>query len=105
MSATQFKLAAIGTYMVNWQVSIDEQAQLVLALDSGAGPVELLSTVVGRSTGTSQIVGSRLITTNVVNSLLTVRNPSAGLFAFTVTPNAGNFFQAVSASLVITRLQ
>jgi hypothetical protein len=96
---TTFNLAAIGTYMVSWQVSVDEPGQLMLALDG----TELNPTVVGRATGTSQIVGNKIITTSVVNSILTVVNPSGNAAALTITPIAGGT-RPVSASLVITRL-
>jgi hypothetical protein len=99
-SGTQFQLAAIGTYMVSWQVSISETGQLVLELNG----TELLTTVVGRATGTSQIVGIRLITTVAINSILRVVNPTGNSGALTVTPYAGGL-RPVSASLVITRMQ
>ena len=99
-SPSQFVLPDIGTYQVSWQVSIDEAGQLVLELDG----VELQETVVGRATGTSQIVGSRIITTSVINSILSVRNPTGNSTALTITPSAGGT-HPVSASLVIVRLQ
>ena len=99
-SATQFELASIGTYQVSWQVSVAQAGQLVLAINGVAD----LTTVVGRATGTSQISGSRIITTTVINSLLQVVNPTGNLTVLTITTNAGGA-QAVSASLVITRLR
>ncbi len=98
-----FTLSAIGTYEVSWQVSVTEQGQLVLGLDSGAGTVELAHTVVGRATGTSQISGHILITTTVIDSVLSVRNPSGNSTALTITPLAGGT-HPVSATLVIRRI-
>ncbi len=71
-SPTQFVLPAIGTYQVNFQVSVSEPGQLVVGLDSGAGPSELAYTAVGRATGTSQIFGTCLVSTTVVNSVLSI---------------------------------
>lgn len=102
-SASTFTLVAIGTYEISWQVSVTEAGQLDLWLDSGAGAVELAQTVVGRATGTSQIVGSTLITTTVTNSVLSVRNPSGNSPALTITPVAGGT-HAVSATLTIKQL-
>jgi hypothetical protein len=99
-SGTQFQLAAIGTYMVSWQVSVAEAGQLVLELNGN----ELLTTVVGRATGTSQIVGNRLIITAATNAILRIINPIGNTGVLTVTPNAGGL-RPVSASLVITRIQ
>jgi hypothetical protein len=99
-SSTQFQLSVIGTYMVSWQVSINEPGQLVLELNG----VENLTTVVGRANGASQIVGNRLITTVTSNSILRVVNPTGNSTALTITPSAGGA-RPVSASLVITRLQ
>ena len=89
---------------VMFQVSVAESGQLILGLDSGSGVVELSYTVVGRATGTSQSVGMSLVTTTVVNSILTVRNPTGNSTALTITPVAGGT-QPVSAHLVITQLR
>lgn len=102
--ADTFNLAEIGFYQVLFQVSVDEAGQLVLALDSGAGANELPYTVVGRATGTSQIVGMALIETTVINSILTVRNPASESTALTITPLAGGT-EPVSAHLVIIRIK
>lgn len=104
ISTSQIKLPAVGTYEVFFQASIDEPGQLVLALDVGAGPVEQGQTVVGRATGTSQIVGSALITTTMPNTLLTVRNPAVNATALTLTPHAGSAMNPVSAHLVIKQI-
>ncbi|MBE2978312.1 collagen-like protein, partial [Priestia megaterium] len=103
IGADTFNLSAIGVYQVLFQVSVDEAGQLVLTLNSGAGAAELAYTVVGRATGTSQIVGLALVQTSVVNSILTVRNPASEPTALTITPLAGGT-ESVSAHLVITRL-
>jgi hypothetical protein len=97
---TTFQLAAIGTYMVTWQVSVDEAGQLDLKLDAA----ELPATVVGRATGTNQIVGVALVTTASTNSILSVCNPTGNSTALTITPNAGGA-GAVSAHLVIVRIR
>jgi hypothetical protein len=101
---SEFKLPAIGTYQVMFQVSVAEAGQLVLGLDSGGGVVELSYTVVGRATGTSQIVGMFLVETTVIDSTLTVRNPLGNSTALTITPLAGGA-QAVSAHIIIMRIQ
>jgi hypothetical protein len=102
-TASTFTLAAIGDYEVSWQVPINEAGQLVLALDIGAGPVELPDTVVGRATGTTPIAGHTIITTTVANSTLSVRNPAGNPTALSVTPLAGGT-HPVSATLIIKRL-
>ncbi len=84
-------------------MSINEAGQLVLGLDSGGGVIELAPTIVGRATGTSQIVGSRLIITTSINNILTVRNPAGESTALTITPLAGGV-DPVSASLVIMQI-
>ena len=94
-----FNLAVIGTYQVLFQVSVSEAAQLILTLNGS----DLAYTVVGRATGTSQIVGLALVTTTFVNSILTVRNPAGNSTALTITPLAGGT-RPVSAHLVITKI-
>lgn len=95
-----FSLIDVGTYLVMFQVSVTEAGQLVLTLNGE----ELPYTVVGRATGTDQIVGTSIITTTVATSILTVRNPASEAAALTITPNAGGT-EAVTAHLVIIQLQ
>jgi hypothetical protein len=99
VNAISFNLAAIGTYQVLFQVSVTEAGQLILTLNGG----DLAYTVVGRATGTSQIVGIALVQTSVINSILTVRNPAGNSTALTITPLAGGT-RSVSAHLTITQL-
>jgi len=99
-TASTFNLAAIGTYQVMFQVSVTEPGQLMLTLNGA----DLAYTVVGRATGTSELAGVSLVTTSVINSILTVRNPSGNTTALTITPVAGGT-RPVSASLVITQIQ
>ncbi|MCB8814938.1 hypothetical protein [Desulfosporosinus shakirovi] len=98
-SDTELNLSAIGTYQVLFQVSVSEAGQLILTLNG----VDLAYTVVGRATGTSQIVGMAYVTTTVADSLLTVRNPAGNATALTITPIAGGT-RPVSAHLVITQV-
>ena len=94
-----FLLSNAGTYQVQFQVSVNEPGQLGISLDGELLPY----TVVGRNTGTSQLVGVSLIST-AANSLLSVVNPAFNFNnALTITPSAGGRYQ-VSAHLVITRL-
>ncbi len=97
---SSFNLSAIGTYQVTYNVSVDEPGQLLLMLNGA----ELAYTAVGRATGTSQIVAMSLVTTTVVNSILTLRNPASNSTALTLTPLAGGT-KAVSAHLIIMRIQ
>ena len=97
---SSFTLAAIGTYQVLFQVSVTEAGQLILTLNGA----DLAYTVVGRATGTSQIVGMAIVETTSINSILTVRNPEGTAAALTITPLAGGT-RPVSAHLVITQIQ
>jgi hypothetical protein len=97
-TADSFILADIGVYQVLFQVSVDEPGQLIVTLNGA----DLAYTVVGRATGTSQIVGIALVQTTSVNSVLTIRNPAGNSTALTITPLAGGT-RPVSAHLTITR--
>lgn len=99
VNASSFNLATIGTYEVLFQVGVNEPGQLILTLNGA----DLAYTVVGRATGTSQIVGLALVQTSVINSVLTVRNPAGNAAALTITPLAGGT-RPVSAHLVITQI-
>jgi hypothetical protein len=96
---SSFNVTAIGTYQVTFQVSVNEPGQLILELNG----TDLAYTVVGRATGTNEIVGVSLVQTTVVNSILSVRNPAGNSTALSITPLAGGT-RPVSAHLVITRL-
>jgi hypothetical protein len=98
-SASVFVLSEIGTYRVSFVVPVTEAGQLVLRLEGD----ELPYTVVGRATGTSQIVGESLVETSEADSELEVVNPSGNTTALTITPIAGGT-RPVSASLVIQQL-
>jgi len=98
LTTSTFNLTAVGTYQIMFQVSVSESAQLVLSLNG----TNLAYTVVGRATGTDQVVGMVLVTTSTVSSTLAVVNDSAT--AITITPLAGGT-NPVSAHLVITRIQ
>ena len=97
---SSFNLAQIGTYLVLFQVSVTEPGQLILTLNGE----DLAYTVVGRATGTSQIVGMSIVETTVTDSVLTVRNPEGTAEALTITPLAGGT-RPVSAHLVIMQIQ
>ena len=97
---SSFNLSTTGTYRVSFVVSVDEAGQLALRLNG----IELPYTVVGRATGTSQIVGESLVPTTDPNSVLEVVNPSGNSPALTITPLAGGT-HPVSASLVIQQLK
>lgn len=99
LTDNSFSLSEVGTYLVMFQVSTTEPGQLVLTLNGE----EIPYSVVGRATGTSQIVETILITTTIATSTLTVRNPAANATALTITPNAGGN-ESVSAHLVIVQL-
>lgn len=97
-SFTTFILPSIGTYLVQFQASIDESGQLALSINGVVDP----TTVVGRSTGTDQFIGKSLVTTSSPNTTLEVVND--GTVALTMTPIAGGT-HSVSAHVLIIRIQ
>lgn len=99
-SASSFTLSQAGTYQVLFNIPVTEPGQLVLTLNGA----DVESTVVGRATGTTDIIGMSIITTTQANSVLTVRNPAGNAETLTITPLAGGT-RPVSAHLVITQLQ
>ena len=99
INATSFNLSEIGDYQILFQVSVTEAGQLILTLNGA----DLAYTVVGRATGTSQIIGMAIVSTTVINSVLTFRNPAGNAAALTITPLAGGT-RSVSAHLVITQI-
>ncbi len=99
LGPSSFNLGPIGSYQIIFQVSVTEAGQLLLTLNDQ----DLEYTVVGRATGSSQILGVAIVTTAEVNSVLTVRNPAGNAAALTITPLAGGT-RSVSAHLVIVQI-
>ncbi len=98
-SATQFNITDIGDYNISFQVSVDEAGQLCAELNGS----QVASSVVGRATGTSQIIGYSIINVSVPNSVLRIVNPLGNSTALTITPIAGGT-NSVSAHLVIQKI-
>ena len=63
-----FNLSEIGTYQIYFNVQVSEAGQLELTLNGN--PLDY--TVSGRATGTSDISGMFLVTTESINSILAV---------------------------------
>ena len=99
ISASSFNLATVSTYMIQFQVSVNEAGQLGLTLNG----TPLVYTIAGQATGTNEIVGMALVTTSSPNSVITLRNPAGNPTALTITPLAGGA-QPVSAHLMILKL-
>ncbi len=99
VNSSQFNLVSIGIYQVFFQVSIKETAQLCIAINNVSQP----TTIVGRATGTNQLICICLIQTTLINTFLSIINPVEETTALTITPFAGGANQ-VSAHLVITRV-
>lgn len=97
--ASSFNLSEIGTYQIYFNVPVTEAGQLQLSLNGAP----LNYTVVGRATCTSDISGMFIVETTIINSILTVRNPTGNAAALTITPLAGET-NPVSAHLVIIQI-
>ncbi len=100
LGPSTFLLPSIGTYLVMFQVSATEAGQLMLRL----GGALVANSVVGRATGSDQIIGMSYVTTSVAGTVLEVINPPGNSPALTITPLAGGT-NPVSAHLTIVRIQ
>ena len=96
ISSSTFNLSLVGLYEIIFQVSINEAAQLVIVVNG----IELDYTVVGRATGTTQVIGNCLVLTTTPNSILSINNCSGSASALTITPFGGGS-KAISANLII----
>ena len=96
-----FTLGPIGVYQVSFQVGVTDVSgcQLGLALNGTLLPGSVVGTL-----GSNSINGVTLVTTTIVNSTLSVINPTGNARSIIVTANLGGV-QAVAAHLVITRLR
>jgi hypothetical protein len=94
-----FLLPTVGTYLVQFQVDVTAAAQLQLSLNTIPQP----ATVVGRATGTTQIIGVSLVTTTTSGSILEVINPPTNP-DLALPPDDGGT-NPISAHLTIIRIQ
>ena len=92
-------LSEAGTYLVMFNVPIDDIGQLVFTLNGE----ELPYTLTGTASAPSQISGTTIINTTEDNSLLTLINPANNVSAITLTASAGGT-NPVTAHLVILQL-
>lgn len=100
--AGTYQLPAIGTYKVSWLLSVDEAAQTVIST-SNLGAIS--ESVASRAALNSQLSGSFVFTTAVVNDVLSVLNPAGNTPAnFTLTAADGNLMQSPVAQLHIERI-
>ena len=94
-----FLLPNIGIYIIEFHASINESAQVIMQLNG----VDLPQTVVGRSAISTEIFGIYSIKTTIINSIISLLNPSGNPGPITMTQNAGGL-RPVSAHLVIRRV-
>ena len=97
LNPSEFVLANAGVYKIEFAASIDEAAQLQLAVNGTGVPYA----VFGRATGTSIITGSALITA-APGDIVSVVNVSAA--AVTLTPLAGGS-TPVTAYMIVQQLK
>jgi hypothetical protein len=96
LTSSLFNLTSIGLYEISFIVNINEAAQLIVVLND----IELNYTVVGRTNGSTQIIGNCLISTTNPNSIISINNPMTAIKGFTLTNYAGGL-NAVSSQLII----
>lgn len=95
----QITIATAGVYRIEFIASVNELGQLDLTQNGS----EVASTVYGRATGTSEIIGQAILTV-AHNDVITLRNPTGNSNALTFTSNAGGTHPSVSASVLIEQL-
>lgn len=100
ISPTQISLTPVGTYLVIWNATVAEAAQLVLTMNG----TELAYTAVGKGTANGEIVGFTLLTTTATGAILTVRNPTSNTTDVTLTQSAGGTLPT-SARLTIVQVK
>jgi len=101
-SFTSFNLAAVGTYLVQFEVTASNAGQLQLSLNGAY----IADSVVGRATGQTQLIGVSLLTTTTVNSVLQVVNPPANtVLTFPATGTSITGGANITDHLSIMRIQ
>ncbi len=98
-SGSTFTLVTAGIYLFTFQATVNENAGLALAQNG----VQLAQSVVGRDTGTSQIVGTSLVTA-AANDTFQVIAADGNVVAISIPPNSSTT-NSSSTTLTILRLQ
>jgi hypothetical protein len=105
--ATEFNIHTVGTYEVMFNVHTTELGQLELAVNNGAGFVQLPQCTgenMNSTAGGHPIMGNCIITTTNADALVEVLNPPGNATALTITPADGDETHANSETLVIKKL-
>jgi hypothetical protein len=84
-----FKLINTGIYEIKFILSITQPAQLVVSMDEGSGFQQLNHTVVGRNSGSSQLIGDVFIKVTQGNSSICISSPAQNNNPIRVTSTAG----------------
>ena len=84
-----FKLVQTGIYEIKFILSITHPAQLVVSMDSGSGFIQQSHTVVGRNSGSSQLIGDVFIKVTKTNSIICISSPLENNNPIRITPTAG----------------
>lgn len=103
VDGSSFTLPDIGTYLVTFRVHTTEPGQLQLELN-GADLAETAAGNMNPTAGGHPIVGNALITTNVINSVLAVINPTGNTPALTITPADGASTHANAQTLTVLQI-
>jgi hypothetical protein len=95
---SSFNLTEIGVYLISYQASTNEPAQLGINLNNFL----LNYSIIGKNSSNTQISNTVIIITKSINSKLSIQNPS-GNSPITLTPFAGGT-HPVSTTLTITKI-
>jgi hypothetical protein len=102
VDGSSFTIAAIGVYKFDYKVHTTEPGQLAVELNGAE--VALSETAdMNPTSGGHLLVGSCLITTTTVNSVVAIVNPPGNSTALTITPADGANTHANAQSLTITQ--
>ncbi len=98
-----FKLMLAGIYEIKYILSITQPAQLVVSMDSGSGFIQQLHTVVGRNSGSSQLIGDVFLKVDIPGSIICLASPVENNNPIRVTPTAGGTL-AETCYLIVSKI-
>lgn len=85
LSSSQFNIATTGNYLVMFNITVVEPAELCVSLNGN----ELFQTLVARAMSETQLSGNYIITVTDPNTVLSIVNPVGTPMSVTLSANTG----------------
>ncbi len=103
-SPTSFILPSIGGYLVYWSLTIMNNAQAEIWMNTGSGFTRVPHTISSDFSGSDQLTGMAIIIAPVTNTLIEIMNPTANAHSVSFQAATGALTENPTNELTIIKL-